>query len=294
MGRLKSAFAAAKARAAKILDDQRKAWPPLDHVVRTATAYQDRRGNRQAAGLTYYAFLSLFPLIALAFGIAGYIVAYYPQAGAEVTKAIDRVLPGLTAQLDVEQIARAKAGAGIAGLVLLLWGGLGWIGALREALRSMMGLAIGKNDMKFVAKKLRDLVALVLLGLTLVISVGLSTLATSATPALLSRIGLGHSGWTGLAVRPVSVAVAVLTDMAVCYVLFRRLAGSDKPAGKLLRGVLLGAVGLDILKLAGTFLIARMTRNPVYASFAVTIGLLLWINFTSRVILFAASWTAEA
>ena len=49
---------------------------------------------------------------------------------------------------------------------------------------------------------------------------------------------------------------------------------------------------VEVLKLAGTFLVAHTVRNPVYASFAVLVGLLVWINLASRFILFTAAWTA--
>jgi membrane protein len=54
----------------------------------------------------------------------------------------------------------------------------------------------------------------------------------------------------------------------------------------------LGAVGFEALKLLATFLIARTTSNPVYATFGVIVGLLVWINFVSKLMMFAAAWTA--
>ena len=54
----------------------------------------------------------------------------------------------------------------------------------------------------------------------------------------------------------------------------------------------MGAVGFEVLKLLGTFLIARTTENPMYATFGVVVGLLVWINFVSRVLIYAAAWTA--
>ena len=47
-----------------------------------------------------------------------------------------------------------------------------------------------------------------------------------------------------------------------------------------------------MLKQVGTLLVAHTTRNPVYASFAVLVGLMVWINIVSRFVLFTAAWTA--
>jgi membrane protein len=60
----------------------------------------------------------------------------------------------------------------------------------------------------------------------------------------------------------------------------------------LVAGALLGAVGFEVLKQFGTFLISNTTSNPIYATFAVAVGLLIWINFVTRVTLWAAAWTA--
>jgi membrane protein len=52
------------------------------------------------------------------------------------------------------------------------------------------------------------------------------------------------------------------------------------------------AVGFEVLKLFATFLIGRATNNPLYATFGVIVGLLIWINFVSKLLMFAAAWTA--
>jgi hypothetical protein len=55
---------------------------------------------------------------------------------------------------------------------------------------------------------------------------------------------------------------------------------------------MLGAVGLGVLKVAGSALLGGATRNPLIASFAVLAGLLIFFNFACQVILIAASWIA--
>jgi inner membrane protein YhjD len=266
----------------------RSQW--FDHQARAYERYQDRPGDRLAAALTYYAFLAFFPLTALAFALVGYVVAWYPQASQDVTKAIDGILPGLSNQIPVHEIANAKLGAGLVGLVLLSWGGLGFIGALRESLRAIW--AVGLDEGNFFVKKLWDAVVMVSLGVTLLVSVALSGSATSATHLILTKLHLVNITGADLVVRLLSLAVALATDMIIFFVMFSRLSGTNATWRELLRGTLLGAIGLEALKLVGTYLVGHTTRNPIYASFAVTIGLLVWINLSSRFILYAAAWTA--
>lgn len=71
----------------------REQHPVLDHVVGTFTYYSDRNGNAQAGAVTFFAFLSFFPLLALAFFVVGYVSAVAPEVRSELVDAIEEVLP---------------------------------------------------------------------------------------------------------------------------------------------------------------------------------------------------------
>lgn len=101
---------------------------PSTHLVRAFSRYQSDTGDRLAAAVTYFG-LSFFPLIALAFAVLGYLVAYQPTIRDQVTSQLTQNFPGLIGGpngINVDQIAAAKAGAGIIGLLGLLYSGLGW------------------------------------------------------------------------------------------------------------------------------------------------------------------------
>jgi membrane protein len=54
--------------------------------------------------------------------------------------------------------------------------------------------------------------------------------------------------------------------------------------------VLLGALGIGALKVVGGALLGGAGTNPLLASFAVIVGLLIWFNLLCQVMLLAASW----
>jgi len=56
--------------------------------------------------------------------------------------------------------------------------------------------------------------------------------------------------------------------------------------------VVLAGVGTTVLQFFSTELLARSGNNPVLASFAIIIGLLIWFNLVSQVYLVSASWAA--
>jgi membrane protein len=277
-----------RARVASGVDAVRRKRPFLDHLLRAYSRYSDDAGDRQAAAVTYFGFLSFFPLVVLAFSITGFLVDAFPSVQDHVTKAFNDYLPGLSDKLDIESVGNAKVATGVVGIAGLLWAGLGWVDALRDAVRTMWHHETDAGNIAI--KKLNDVLILAGLGSLLLLSTVVTGGAASAAGFVLDRIGatgaLAHALLTGL-----GIALGIGVDVLVFLFLFTRLPRISTPFRKVLRGALFGAVGFGILKIVGAVLIARTTNNPIYGTFAVVIGLLIWINFVTRLTLFTAAWT---
>jgi inner membrane protein YhjD len=288
--RAQGVFAAVQARGANVLRAARRRWRWFDHLARAYGRYQDRRGDRLAAGMTYFGFLSFFPLLSLSYSLLGYLVGVSDKARAYLVEAINSVLPGLAERLPVEQIAQTKAAAGAIGLVGLVITGLGWVGAARESMREIWGT--DPRGGNFFVNKLADVGLLAFLGSMMILSAMVSGTAIHATHAVLEFLGLADILGMGTALRVLSLGVAMTFDAVVFLVVFSRISGTRAPWRRLIRGALFGAAGFEALKLIATLLIGITTRNPVYASFAVVVGLLVWIYIVSRFFLFSAAWAA--
>ncbi|WP_249350533.1 YihY/virulence factor BrkB family protein [Microbispora sp. H10836] len=271
-------------------DRIRFSW--LDHLIRTVQRYQVQAGDRLAGAITYFAFLSFFPVIALAFALFGYVVTIRPDALATLTEAINSQLPGLADQLHIDQLAGARIRAGVIGLLGLLYAGLGAMDALRGALRTIWMTC--EPPLNYFLGKLRDLVALVLMGLAMLISVIVSGFATGATSTVAGWLGLGSSPLAGAGVWVAGIAGSLVADLLLFLVILGWVAKPSQPFLVVLKGALLGAAGFGVLKQLAALILAVTLRNPVYGTFAVVVGLLLWINLSARVILYAAAWTATA
>lgn len=265
----------------------------VDHAFRAYQRFDEARGNRLAASVTYFGFLSFFPLLALGFAALGYVVEVYPDARAQVTDLIEEAFPGLIGtgdnQINVQDIADARAGVGVLALLGLLYAGLGWVDALREALRMMWQQ--GPPVRNFVVRKVFDAAVLGTLGVGLLLSVVVSSLSTSATRAALDLVGWEDSTAAAVLLKVLAVTLALVADTVIFLILFARLPGVRTPWRRVFTGALLAAVGFEVLKVVGTFLIGRTTTNPLYGTFAVIVGLLIWMNLVSRFLLFAAAWT---
>lgn len=271
--------------------ETRRRRPAVDHLVRAYERYADRNGSQLAGAVTYFAFLSFFPLLALAFALIGHLASANVEVGDYFQRALDDVLPGLSRQLPVDQIARARVGAGVVGVLGLLYAGLSSVSALRQALHAIW-LKSPKEGPNFLVGKAVDLLVMLGLGTALLLTVALTSVAQAATQWLLAVVGLGGSLPASLLLRLLALVIAVGVNMGIFLLVFALLSGSGRPTRMMWRGALIGAIGFEVLKAAAAVLLAGTLSNPVYASFAVLVGLLVWINLVMRLVMFSAAWTA--
>ena len=276
-----------------LLQRARAKRPGLDHVVRAYQRYSADGGDRQAAAVTFFGFLSFFPLLALAASVLGYVLG--DEAVGAVVREVNAYAPGLANQLGLHDLLtdNRKAGAaGLVGLAGLLYSGLGWVDALRQAIRTIWHHGVLKGNL--FLNKLKDIVVLAGLGATVVVSVGVSAAAGAFTGFALDLVGLQNTGRAAVITSIVGVALGLVASTMLFLYLFWRLPKVTTSLRRVLRAAVLAAVLFEVLKQVGAFYIARTTSNPLYGTFAVIVGLLVWINLVSRLLLLCAAWTVTA
>lgn len=258
--------------------------------------YGDARGNLLAGGVTYFAFFSIFPAVALAFTIFGILLQDNAQWLDQIRDYLNGTLPGFIKEGDNDGLIPLTVPTGdtltitgVVGLGGLLLAGLGWLGALRDGIRAIFGAEGAPGN--FLTAKLRDLGVLVILGIAIVVSAAVTGIAGATTSWIAEQIGLGGQAWL---LTLIAFIVGAVLDGMVVIVMLRLLSGVDVPWRGLVGGAVVGGIGLTLLKVLGTSLIAGTTSNPLFASIAVVVGLLAWLNFMSRVVLLAAAWSANS
>ena len=262
--------------------------PFADHLRRTWGRYQADHGDRLAAAVTFYWFLSLFPILLIAIFL--FRLLNGDSAVADVRSGLSGYLP---AQL-VDTVAttlEAHAGkAGVIGLLGLLISGLGWIDALREAIREVWHITGTKRNL--VVRKLIDVAALVGLFATIGASVFLTGLAGSGPRFLLSQLGVDKTSAAILFTKVLGFVLAGLADVVLFLYLFLRLAHVRAPVRQVLPGAVFGAFGFFVLKLIGGYYVQHTTSRgeATYGTFAVVAGLLLFLNLISRLVLVSAAF----
>ncbi|MER6019276.1 YihY/virulence factor BrkB family protein [Streptomyces anulatus] len=259
------------------------------HVWRSYERLDRVHWARLAAAITFISFLALFPLIAVGAAVAAALLSD-EQVDTIKDKLADQV-PGISDQLGIDGLI---ANAGTVGLVagaLLLFTGVGWVGSMRECLRAVWELDDVQEANPVVAK-VKDAVLLVGLGGAALATLAVSTIGSTAVGRTADLIGIPEDGAGGILLRVAALAVAVVADFLLLLYLLTLLPGVEPPRRRLVVAALLGAVGFELLKLLLGSYMREVAGKSMYGAFGVPIALLLWINFTAKLLLFCAAWTA--
>ena len=277
------------------LTRQRAKRPWLDHLVRAGEAYTERYGNHYAAAITYFSVLSLFPLIMIAFAIAGFVLVGNDTLLTEMKNGITEAVPsGLGDVINdvVDKAIESRGTVGVIGLLAALYSGLGWMSNLRDALTAQWGQE--NKQRPFLSTMLKDLLALLGLGLALGVSFGLSAVGGGLGSWLLGLVGLDDDAWALFLLRLATIVLSLAANWLVFLWVLSRLPRERVSAKSAIRGAIAAAIGFEILKQVFTIYLATVTESPAGTVFGPILGLLLFANFVSRFLLFITAWTATA
>jgi membrane protein len=257
--------------------------PLADEVVRTVDRYLDVQASLLAAGLTYYGFLAVFPLVAVGLGVASVLSRVVPRLSRAITDQVTQVVPNA----DIPALQTSSIVVGVIGLAVMLYAGVRWVGHLRRSFALLWGRE--PRSTPYLRGLLRDLLTLALLGLAVLVSVALTVLTQLATGVLADWMGDTAYAWL---LKVLSLVLALLTDFALGLVLFRALPDSGLTGRPLVEAAVLTGLGFEVLKQAAALIIAPASHNIVYGTFAATVGVLVWIAYGCRWILLVGAWSA--
>ncbi|SNR57466.1 YihY/virulence factor BrkB family protein [Blastococcus mobilis] len=269
---------------------RRLSW--FDHLARAGGRYQRTQGDLMAAGVTYFAFLGLFPVLLVVASVVGLVLAGNTLLQQELYAAIRDAFPGSTGRQIVAELRGAVGSAGFVGII-------GVVGFLYAGLRTMDKLRIGMeriwkgraDEPEFLRDNVQDLLALILLGAVGLLSLGLTGVTTRASAWLLDLLGLGDVPGMHLITTVLGIVLALCTDVVVFLWLLRVVPSTSHPLRLLLPGALFGAAGFEALKMIGSLYLSWISGSVTASAFGGAVGILVWINIVFRFAFFTAAWT---
>jgi membrane protein len=283
-------------------DDERKPYSPTK-LTRRSWRYVLRRTYREfgddhctdlAAGLTYYAVLSLFPAAIALISLLGVV----GQAQTSVDKVI-KVLRPLVSSSTLDTIhpaldhIAASPGAGVGlvvGLLGALWSASGYVSAFGRAMNTVYEIGEGRPFWKLRPLMLViTLVAILLVACVLVMLVVSGPLADS----IGSVIGLGSQAVTVWNI--VKWPVIVLFVVLIVAMLYYATPNVKQPRFRWLSvGAFVAIVIWILASVAFAFYVATFgSYDKTYGSLAGAVAGLLWLWITNVALLFGAELDSE-
>jgi len=257
---------------------ERFAW------LRTPLAVHQRVGDvgggPLSSSIALAGFLSLFPLLLLGISVVGFVASGqtdFPERVIEnlglTGRAADEVLSV------IDKAEQSRKAASVVGFVGLLWGGLGIVGTLEQALDATWQVK-GRG----LTTKLVGLAWLVGAGALFLVSMSLGPVARELPgPGVIPTVALG----LGL-------------DTVLFLWMFGTLTNAPLPLSAHLPGAIVGGAGLELLKLIGTIYVPRAvaSASALYGSLGTVFAILAWLALAGRLVLYAAAynvvrWEAE-
>jgi membrane protein len=262
------------------LDDfqRRHRWASLPLAV--VYKFHDDQGIYLAALITYFGFLSLFPLLLLLTSILGFVLQNSPELRQRILDSTLSQFPVIGDQLGDPQGLRGSGVALVISALVAVYGALGVAHAIQNAMNVTWAVPRCRrpNPLRL---RLRSLLLIAVAGLAAILTTVLSALVSSA-----SAFGV-DLGWLS-AVLMIVAAVAVNT--AVFTVGFWICVALDRSLRNLVPGAVTAAIVWQILQLGATAYVGRVVKgaDAAYGAFALVLGLLAWLFLASIALVLSA------
>jgi membrane protein len=241
--------------------------------------YGDDEGGRQAALITYYGFLSIFPLLLLGVAILSRVLADHPDLRRRLT---DEIVPPALQPTVEHSLATLPTSTVpfVVGLIGLLLSGTGVVFSAYQTLNHVAAVR-HRLRASYFSRYARVFVVLAILFVGAG-AVGALTVVATALPG---------KHW----VQSVAAALgSALVIFAVLLLGAKLLLARPAPFRAVWPGAVAGALVVTVVLNVGPRLLARLVAKagPVYGSFATVAGMFALLYLIGQALVYAAEIAA--
>ncbi len=241
--------------------------------------YGDDGGGREAALITYYGFLSIFPLLLLGVAVLSRVLAVNPDLRQRLVTAVVPAALRSTVEHSLATLPTSTVPF-VAGLVGLLFSGTGVVFSASQTLNHVAAVPY-RLRAGFVSRYVRvfGMLATLLAG---AVAVGALTVVVTALRGLPG------------AERVLAVAGTALVAFAVLLLGAKLLLTRPAPVRAIWPAAVTGAAAVTLVLNLGAPLLARLVTKagPVYGSFATVAGMFALLYLIGQALVYAAEVAA--
>ncbi len=246
----------------------------LSFIAAVIRKFGDDQGGQLAALISYYGFVSLFPLLLVLVTVLGFVLEGNPGEREKILDGTLGQFPLISDQLKLHPLHGSPAALAI-GLVGALLAGFGIMSATQMAMNRIWHVPF-KHRPDFLSSRLRGLMLLAMLGAI----------------SILSTIAAGFVGTTSHAAAAVlaGIVIAFAANVILFMTAFKLLPAIDLHWRTLLPGVITASVFWQLLQHLGGYYVDHVLKRtgPLYGVFALVLGLLAWLYLGAQMTILAA------
>jgi YihY family inner membrane protein len=267
-------------RAIDAVDRAQQKSPITAFPIGVLKRYGDDRGGMYAALITFYALLSVFPLLLLFVTIASMILGANSAAEKRLVNSAFEHFPVVGSQLanSIHALSSNSWPAFVVSLLFLLWGALGVTSALQMA---------SHHAWRRPRKEEPNLLIRTWRGLRLLGIIASAVVLTTVASGFISS-GVLRS-FPGI-LRVVLLVAVIAVNAGAYFLALRTLAPPEKGWKSLLPGTIVGTIGWTVLQQAGGYLLSHQLQHTsqIYGFFAIVLGLIFWLNLGAQLFLYSS------
>ncbi len=260
--------------------------PALQLIYLTMDGSGKHDATQRAAGVAYYAFLSIFPLLLGLLALFGF---FLPSANLqdELLRLFGNNFPGAAGFLrqNIENVVSLRGPVGILSMIFLFWGASAMFGAMSLAINRAWEIKLTRH---FFIRKTSELGMALSVGMLLLISLGVSVIISilrgvfdlPAAKLLIVVVG--------------SKILAFLLIFTVFLLLYKFIPNTRTYWRHVWPGALLTAIFFEIARTLFLFYLEHFANYQlIYGSISSIIILLIWIYYSAFIIILGAEFTYQ-
>ncbi len=254
-------------------------------LMRVMGEMNEHDGTNMAAGVAFYAFLSLFPLL---LGLIGLLGLFLPSQSVQdqILNFMQSNIPGAQDIIsnNIHNIIQLRGTLGAIAIIGLLWSGSGILSAGGHAINRAWNIP---KELQFYLKKPRDI------GLT--IGLGILFFLSLSASAVITIVQIGSIPIVGkFFVQLLLFLIAFALAFVIFLILFKVIPNTQTYWRHIWPGALFTAILFEIGRFVFFYYITNFGHyQAIYGAIGSVIAVLLWIYYSAILVILGAELTSE-
>ncbi len=264
---------------------------PVRLVVRVVQELGEDDATHMAASISYYAVLSLFPLVLGLTAIVG-VVADSPSRQKEIVDFIVEYLPGSEEFVtnSITGVVKYRGALGIASILGMLWAGSAVFGTISRSVNRAWDI---HRDRPFLVSKPRQIAMALLVGVLVAFSLAVTSFLQWATTIEIAGQSVADL-LGGQAVTAILKTPALLITFGVFLAIYKYIPNTLTYWRYIWLGALVAGILFEVAKNLFVWYLENFAGyNQLYGNVASIVVLMVWIYFSAFILILGAEIASE-